>query len=98
MAVANEPRMSTEKVADVEKGSAATASAAVAIKEEDIQYPEWRKLVLIMIALYLCMFLVALVWWFAQSILVSLLILTRIELLLELLFPKSQTTSKVLVM
>ncbi|EPE29782.1 MFS general substrate transporter [Glarea lozoyensis ATCC 20868] len=60
MAVANEPRMSTEKVVDVEKGSETPATTDVAIKEEDIQYPTGQKLVLLMVALYLCMFIVAL--------------------------------------
>jgi hypothetical protein len=58
---ASESKMSTEQELDVEKGGAAVAAEEEGPKQEEIQYPGWRKLALIMTALYLCMFLVALV-------------------------------------
>jgi hypothetical protein len=58
--VENEPKVSTDNSLDLEK------AGAVGVTEEDnkteeIQYPGWSKLFLIMIALYLSMFLIALV-------------------------------------
>jgi hypothetical protein len=58
--VENEPKVSTDNSLDLEKAGA-VGVAEEDNKTEEIQYPGWSKLFLIMIALYLSMFLIALV-------------------------------------
>jgi hypothetical protein len=56
----NEPKVSTENYLDVEKAGAVVGTVE-GTKVDEIQYPGPKKLALIMIALYLSMFLIALV-------------------------------------
>ena len=59
-AVIQEPK-TADREADVEKGGPTAVAQEEEPKEEETQYPGWRKLTLILMSLYLAMFIVALV-------------------------------------
>jgi hypothetical protein len=90
LTVTTEAKMSAAEALDVEKGASTAVAKEDETPQEEIQYPGWRKLALIMIALYLSMFLVALVRHASPRDVIFLLIRNRTAQLLEQQFPKLQ--------